>query len=68
MPHETKNQDISMADYASEIFYAKDRFHKSQAKLPIEKKIQILIELQKMVLNIQKDSDVNEFRKVWDLK
>ena len=61
-------QDKSVADYAAAIFNAKDNFHKAQANLPIEKKIQILIELQKMVLNMQKRTDTNESRQIWDLK
>ena len=33
----------------SKIFENKKRFHQAQAKLPIEEKIKILVELQKIV-------------------
>ena len=58
----------SAARYAAKIFESKDDFHKEQAKLPIEEKIEILIELQKIVLNSQKDNHTDELRRVWRLE
>jgi hypothetical protein len=58
----------SAEEIAHEIFKAKEAFHREQAKLPIEEKVKILVELQKIVLNIQKDSDRDELRRVWVLE
>ena len=46
------------------IFKAKEKFHKEMAKLPIEQKIKILIELQKIGINANK-----KFRnkKIWKI-
>jgi len=68
MIHKTVNKMESAKQYAKEIFEAKALFHKEQAKLPIEEKIKILIELQKMVIKIQKHSDSNEQKQVWELE
>jgi len=47
------------------IFDSKKEFHRSQAKLPIEEKIKILIELQKIgkIANPEKTKD----RRVWEI-
>ena len=50
-------------DLLKTIFENKEKFHQSQAKLPIEEKIKILIELQKIAIKIQKN---NKF-KIWEI-
>jgi hypothetical protein len=57
----------SAADYAAKIFTSKKDFHKEQAKLPIEEKIKILIELQKIVLKTQKQEPGERLRQVWKI-
>ena len=64
----SQNKKKSAEEIAHDIFKAKDGFHREQAKLPIEEKVKILVELQKIVLNTQKDSDRDELRKVWELE
>jgi arginyl-tRNA synthetase len=48
-----------------EIFKQKKEFHQEQAQLPIEEKIRILIELQKIALTIRPKRDENDTRAVW---
>jgi len=67
MSRKTENNTDSAHYYALKIFEAKDRFHKDQAKLPIEEKVKILVELQKIVLETQPDTHSGEFRQVWKL-
>ena len=57
-----KNKEV-----IEKIFDRKKQFHRDQAKLPIEEKIKILIELQKIVLNIRKGTLKKKKRQVWDL-
>ena len=57
----------SPSEYAADIFKAKKRFHKEQAKLPIEEKIKILVELQKIVLKTKKQDSKDESRRVWEI-
>jgi hypothetical protein len=57
----------SASEYAADIFKSKKRFHKARAKLPIEEKIKILVELQKIVLKTQKRSSNDESRRVWEI-
>jgi len=57
----------SPADYAAKIFEAKKDFHKEQAKLPIEEKIKILLELQKIVLKTQKQKPGERLRQIWKI-
>ena len=40
-----------------ELFKRKEKFHKEQAKLPFEEKIQILIKLQEIASWIKEDSE-----------
>ncbi|MFO7891012.1 MAG: hypothetical protein R6V04_11800 [bacterium] len=68
MVNKRKNRTFSAAKYASKVFEAKHRYHKNQAQLPIEKKIKILIELQKMVINIQNNPDNDKSKFVWKIK
>jgi len=46
------------------IFKAKENFHKKRARLPIEEKIKILVELQKIGINANKKF---KNRKVWKI-
>lgn len=57
----------SASEYANEIFEAKKRFHKEQAKLPIEEKIKILIELQKIIVKIQRQDSKERNQRVWKI-
>ena len=68
MKHNKYHIKESAARYAAKIFESKDDFHKEQAKLPIEEKIKILVELQKIVLNAQKNIYTDEIRRVWKLE
>jgi len=52
---------------AQKIFKAKEQFHKDRAKLPIEEKIKILVELRKLAIDIPTTSKENRFKMVWDI-
>ncbi|MBN2244643.1 MAG: hypothetical protein JW755_02240 [Candidatus Aminicenantes bacterium] len=67
MNKKTKKISESVSEYAKEIFISKNHFHKAQAKLPIEEKIRILIELQKLVMKTQKQDSKDELRFVWKI-
>jgi hypothetical protein len=49
------------------IFKAKEQFHKDRARLPIEEKIKILVELQKWAIDIPTASKENRFKMVWNI-
>jgi hypothetical protein len=49
------------------IFKAKEQFHKDRAKLPIEEKIKILVELQKLAIDIPTAAKENRFKMVWNI-
>jgi hypothetical protein len=49
------------------IFRQKEEFHKSRARLPIEEKIKMLIELQKIALTVRPKRDENDKRMVWQI-
>lgn len=49
------------------IFKAKEEFHKERARLPIEEKIKILVELQKLAIDIPTASKERSFKMVWDI-
>ena len=55
------------ADLAQNIFDKKAEFHRQQARLPIEEKIRILVELQKIALTIRPNRDPDDRRVVWQL-
>jgi len=67
MSKKTKKISESASEYAKEIFVSKKNFHKAQAKLPIEEKIKILIELQRIVIKTQKQDVKDESRFVWKI-
>ena len=47
------------------IFRQKEEYHRAQARLPIEEKIRILVELQKMSLIIRPKQGEADHRIVW---
>ena len=49
------------------IFCQKEEYHRSIARLPIEEKVKILIELQKMALTIRPRQNNNDNRMVWQI-
>ena len=49
------------------IFRQKEEFHRVRAQLPIEEKIKILIELQKIALTIRPKKSEEDNRMVWKL-
>jgi len=55
------NEDIH------KLFKAKEQFHRERARLPIEEKIKILVELQKMAIDIPTTSNKNRFKRVWEI-
>jgi len=67
MNKKTKKTAESASEYAKEIFVSKKQFHREQAKLPIEEKIRILIELQKMAVKTRKQDSKDKLRFVWKI-
>lgn len=51
----------------AEIFKKKQAFHRNQADLPIEEKIRILVELQKIELTLRPSLGPDDHRRVWQL-
>jgi hypothetical protein len=49
------------------IFRRKEEYHLAQARLPIEEKVKILVELQKMSLMIRPKQGEADTRLVWRL-
>ncbi len=47
------------------IFRQKEEYHRAQARLPIEEKVKILVELQKMSLTIRPKQGEADNRIVW---
>jgi hypothetical protein len=50
-----------------EIFRKKEEYHRAQARLPIEEKVRILVELQKISLKIRPPEAETDKRLVWRL-
>jgi hypothetical protein len=50
-----------------DIFRKKDEYHNAQARLPIEQKIKILIQLQKISLTLHPKKDETDKRMVWQV-
>ena len=50
-----------------DIFRKKEEYHLDQARLPIEEKIKILVELQKISLTIRPKQDETDKRLVWQI-
>ncbi len=51
----------------NKIFKQKKYYHRKQAKLPIEDKVRILVELQKIALTIRPKKDNDDKRFVWKI-
>jgi hypothetical protein len=49
------------------IFKAKEQFHRERARLPIEEKIKILVELQKLAIAVPTASKEDRFKRVWEI-
>jgi len=49
------------------LFKAKEQFHRERARLPIEEKIKMLVELQKMAVDIPTPSKKNRYKRVWEI-
>jgi hypothetical protein len=54
-------------DLTKKIFSAKENLHRELAMLPIEEKIRILVELQKIALTIRPAKGPNDPRMVWKI-
>ena len=50
---------------AEKIFRYKNKFHQTQAKLPVEKKIKMVVELQKIVFKLKKGDPFLSDKIVW---
>lgn len=51
----------------TKIFKQKKTLHRQQARLPIEKKIKLLVQLQKITLTIRPKRGKKDKRTVWQL-
>jgi hypothetical protein len=49
------------------IFRQKEEYHHAQARLPIEDKIRVLVELQKMALKLRPKQGKDDRRVIWDI-
>ena len=54
-------------DIVAEVFKKKEDFHRRQACLPIQEKIKILVELQKIALTVRPKVGPDDRRMVWQL-
>ena len=52
---------------AEKIFRARERFHQDQARLPIEEKIRLVVELQKIVFEIKKGDPFLKNKVIWEI-
>jgi hypothetical protein len=50
-----------------DIFNKKEEYHLAQARLPIEEKVKILVELQKISLTIRPKQNEADKRLVWQI-
>lgn len=67
MAKEGDNIYPDRTELVTRIFEKKARFHRQQAHLPIEEKIRILIELQKIALALHPNQGSDDTRRVWQL-
>lgn len=65
MANDSSRPEKKKQDTAGEIFRQKIEFHRRQAGLPIEEKVRILVELQKIALTVQPKKQQNDSRMVW---
>jgi hypothetical protein len=60
--------DKKNSEFIAKIFERKREFHRTQARLPIEEKMKILIELQKIAVTIRPNEMKNgQPRQVWQI-
>ena len=55
------------SDIVDRVFEGKKEYHRNAAKLPIEEKVRILVELQKIAVAIKNKNTVKENRLVWQI-
>jgi len=55
------------ADPVDRVFESKKEYHRNAAKLPIEEKVRILVELQKITVNVRGKDAAKETRRVWQI-
>jgi hypothetical protein len=55
-------------DIVDRVFEAKKEYHRNAAKLPIEEKVRILVELQKIAVAIKNKDMAKENRLVWKIE
>lgn len=65
----SKSDDVIQynKEVVKRIFKYKNEFHRKQAILPIEEKIKILVQLQKIALTIRPKRGKKDKRVVWQL-
>ena len=58
-----------MDKYLSKLFESKKKFHEDMANLPFEEKIKIIVELQKIDLEMRKTSGrkIKPYEMVWQI-
>jgi hypothetical protein len=59
---------LVVSETVAEIFKNKKARHQQQARLPIEEKVRILVELQKIALTIRPRKTEGDQRRVWQLQ
>ena len=67
MINNSKNIITYHADIVKSIFDNKKFFHQKQARIPIEKKIKILIKLQKIALKTRPTTGSGFDKRVWQI-
>lgn len=55
-------------EFVQKIFRQKEQFHRDRARLPIEEKLRILVELQKIALTIRPKQGDGDRRFVWHIE
>jgi hypothetical protein len=55
------------SDFVDRVFEGKKEYHRNAAKLPIEEKVRILVELQKIAVTIKNKDATKENRFVWQI-
>jgi hypothetical protein len=64
-------KDMTNKDYISRVAESKAEYHKQKAKMPFEEKLKIIVDLQKidleMIKNNKKRKSVNKLRNIWRL-
>jgi len=67
MAANTKEHIQYTSKMVRKIFRKKEEFHTSRARLPIEEKIKMLIELQKIALTVRPKRGEDDQRMVWQI-